>query len=105
MSTKNSTETSHVINLYEIKRSIVKCLGRICCCITAIKARVRRRISHVPNLIQELNAYEVRRLTQIKLIRQCDFCRILDRACRRFHRSSTVVLFVELFITCAELNT
>ena len=30
------------------------------------KARFKHRISHVPNLIQVLNAYEVRRLTKIK---------------------------------------
>ena len=29
------------------------------------KVRFKRRISHVPNLIQELNAYEVRRLNQL----------------------------------------
>ena len=31
------------------------------------KARFKRRISHVPNLTRELNAYEVRRLNQLKL--------------------------------------
>ena len=29
------------------------------------KVRFKRRISNVPNLIQELNAYEVRRLNQL----------------------------------------
>ena len=29
------------------------------------KARFKRRISHVPNLTRELNAYEVRRLNQL----------------------------------------
>ena len=31
------------------------------------KARFKRRISHVPNLTQELNACEVRRLNQLNL--------------------------------------
>ena len=32
MSTKNTTATFYVINVYLIKTSIVKCLRRICCC-------------------------------------------------------------------------
>ena len=46
--------------------------------------RFKCRISHVPNLIQELNAYEVRLLP------------IFDCTSRIFDRSSTVALQVEL---------
>ena len=50
------------------------------------KARFKRRISHVPNLTRELNAYEVRRLNQLNSTAKikCDVCRIWDWNSRRF---------------------
>ena len=45
------------VNGYRQEAKTVTCYG---------KARCKHRISHVPNLIQVLNAQEVRRLTKIK---------------------------------------
>ena len=66
-----------------------------------LKARFKHRISHVPNLIQQLMHVNSVTSKSIKFDRsefKCNFCRIFDSASRIFDQSLTVALYTELYV-------